>query len=112
MKLYSISNVGVVAGTFTPHVGGHNILEPSFYGKPFVYGPWIYKQPGFQQMNLEAKAGIQCKPEELAEELEKLLESQGLCDEYGKRGLEILEVSKGATKKIVDEVFKELKKNV
>ena len=112
MKLYSISTVGIVAGTFTPHVGGHNILEPSFYGKPFVYGPWIYKQPGFHQMNLEANAGIQCKPEELAGELEKLLESQELCDQYGRRGLDILEVSKGATKKIVDEVFKELGKDV
>ncbi|MCM8528732.1 MAG: hypothetical protein NE327_19560 [Lentisphaeraceae bacterium] len=112
MKLYSISTIGVVAGTFTPHVGGHNILEPSFYGKPFVYGPWIYKQPGFHQMNLEAKAGIQCKPEELAEELEKLLSDQSLCDEYGKRGKEILEVSKGATEKIVNEVFAELNKNV
>ena len=112
MKLYSISTVGVVAGTFTPHVGGHNILEPSFYGKPFVYGPWIYKQPGFHQMNLEAEAGIQCQPEELVGELEKLLTDQSLCDQYGKRGLEILDMSKGATKKIVDEVFRELNKNV
>lgn len=112
MKLYSISTVGVVAGTFTPHVGGHNILEPSFYGKPFVYGPWIYKQPGFHQMNLEARAGVQCKPEELADELEKLVSNVSLCKEYGERGLKVLEVSKGATKKIVDEVFKELKKDV
>lgn len=112
MKLYSISTVGVVAGTFTPHVGGHNILEPSFYGKPFVYGPWIYKQPGFHQMNLEARAGVQCKPEELAGELKKLIEDKSLCNEYGSRGLKILEMSKGAAKKIVDEVFKELQKNV
>lgn len=112
MKLYSISSVGIVAGTFTPHVGGHNILEPSFYGKPFVYGPWIYKQPGFHQMNLEVKAGVQCKPEELSSELEKLLADPGLCKQYGSRGLEILDVSKGATEKIVNEVFKELKKDV
>lgn len=112
MKLYSISTVGIVAGTFTPHVGGHNILEPSFYGKPFVYGPWIYKQPGFHQMNLEARAGVQCKAEELVQELEKLLSVQGLCDQYGQRGLKVLEMSKGATKKIVDEVFRELKKDV
>ena len=111
MKLYSISTVGVVAGTFTPHVGGHNILEPSFYGKPFVYGPWIYKQPGFHQMNLEAKAGIQCKPEELVKELKNLLSNKQLCDEYGQRGIEILKISKGATAKIIDEVFSELGKN-
>ncbi len=111
MKLYSISTVGVVCGTFTPHVGGHNILEPSFYGKPFVYGPWIYKQPGFHQMNLDFNAGVQCKADELVDELRKLLSSEKLCEEYGARGLKALEVSKGATVHILDEVFKEMKKN-
>ena len=39
MKLYAISDIAVVAGSFTPHVGGHNIFEPSFYGKPFCLWP-------------------------------------------------------------------------
>lgn len=108
MKLYALCDVAVVAGSFTPHIGGHNIFEPSFYGKPFVYGPWIYKQPGFHQMNLEFKAGVQCQPEELVGKLGKLLENKPLCEELGRRGFEALEVSKGATAKIVSEVLKEL----
>jgi 3-deoxy-D-manno-octulosonic-acid transferase len=108
MKLYSLSTVCVVAGSFTPHVGGHNILEPSFYAKPFIYGPWIYKQPGFHQMNLDFRAGIQCKAEELSGEILKLLNSPQLCSEYGERGFKALEVSKGATAKIINEVFREL----
>lgn len=108
MKLYAISEIAVVAGSFTPHIGGHNIFEPSFYGKPFVYGPWIYKQPGFHQMNLEFNAGVQCKPEELTSELRKLLHDKSLRDEYGQRGLKALEVSKGATNKIITEVLSEL----
>ena len=111
MNFYSFSTVGVVAGTFTPHVGGHNILEPSFYGKPFVYGPWIYKQPGFHQMNLDFEAGVQCVGEELVGELRKFLKSPELCEEYGKRGLQALSASKGATSRILDEVMKELSKN-
>ena len=108
MKLYAISDIAVVAGSFTPHIGGHNIFEPSFYGKPFVYGPWIYKQPGFHQMNLEFNAGVQCKPEELTSELRKLLNDKSLRDEYGQRGLKALEVSKGATDKIITEVLSEI----
>ena len=108
MKLYAISDIAVVAGSFTPHIGGHNIFEPSFYGKPFIYGPWVYKQPGFHQMNLEFNAGVQCKPEKLADELSRLLKDQSLRDAYGKRGLKALEVSKGATDKIITEVLSEL----
>ncbi|MCM8536336.1 MAG: hypothetical protein NE334_10395 [Lentisphaeraceae bacterium] len=109
MKLYAVSDIAVVAGSFTPHIGGHNIFEPSFYGKPFIYGPWIYKQPGFHQMNLEFEAGVQCSPEDLEMNLRKLLDNKKLCEDYGSRGLKALDVSKGATKKIVDEVFEELK---
>ncbi|NQZ58864.1 MAG: hypothetical protein HRT88_15540 [Lentisphaeraceae bacterium] len=108
MKLYSICTVGIVAGTFTPDIGGHNILEPSFYGKPFVYGPWIYKQPGFHQMNLDYKAGVQCKPEGLSAELHALLSSPKLCADYGQRGLGALELSRGATKHIIDDVMNDL----
>ena len=59
-------------------------------------------------MNLEFNAGVQCKPEELAEELSKLLKDQDLRMDYGKRGLKALEVSKGATDKIITEVLSEL----
>lgn len=104
MKFYTICDIAIVAGSFTPHVGGHNILEPSFYGKPFIYGPWIYKQPGFHQMNLEYQAGLQCQPEELASTLTDLLNSEEQQKELGENGLKLIEISKGATKRIVREI--------
>ncbi len=37
---YSIAFVSFVGGTFAP-VGGHNLLEPVFFGRPVLFGPNI-----------------------------------------------------------------------
>lgn len=42
-NFYQISNVAVVCGSFTP-VGGHNILEPLFFNKPLLFGPYMETQ--------------------------------------------------------------------
>ena len=111
MKLYNIGAIGIVCGTFTPHVGGHNILEPAFYEKPFVYGPWIYKQPGFQQLCLQSKVGIQCPPEELVSQLKSLLASPELQKQKGLEAAKIIESSRGATQHSVDEMLTLLKES-
>jgi SOS response regulatory protein OraA/RecX len=45
----------------------------------------------------------------LVNELAKLLKDEELRKQYGQRGLQALEISKGATEKIINEVLSELK---
>lgn len=59
MDAYAASDIAVVAGSFTEKVGGHNIFEPAHYAKAIVYGPYIYKQPGFHELIQERHAAIQ-----------------------------------------------------
>lgn len=40
LKIYSISHVAIVGGTFVP-IGGHNILEPASFGLPVIVGPYV-----------------------------------------------------------------------
>ncbi len=96
MKLYALADVGVVCGSFTPHVGGHNILEPSFYSKPFVCGPWLYKQPGFADLNAQFGAGIQCRAQELPSFLSKLIADPNFRHTLGNNGHKLIADSKGA----------------
>ena len=42
LYFYSKSNAALVGGSFVP-IGGHNILEPAYFGKPVLYGPHIGK---------------------------------------------------------------------
>ncbi len=39
---YALADVAFVGGTLVP-VGGHNVLEPAFFGKPVMFGPYIHK---------------------------------------------------------------------
>ena len=39
-SVYSISTISFVGGTLVP-IGGHNLLEPAFFGIPVVYGPHL-----------------------------------------------------------------------
>jgi len=42
LSFYKVADVCIVGGTFSP-IGGHNILEPAYFGKPVIYGPNIWK---------------------------------------------------------------------
>ena len=42
--LYAIASACYVGGTLEPAVGGHNLLEPAFAGKPVVAGPCVANQ--------------------------------------------------------------------
>lgn len=102
MKLYQIGTIGIVCGSFTGKVGGHNFLEPAFYDKAFVYGPWTFSQPGFYQLCQQANAGIQCPAEELSQVVQKLLQNPELQAEHGQRGKSIIDRSKGAVHHTVE----------
>ena len=41
-SLYRYAKVSFVGGTLVP-VGGHNLLEPAYFGKPVLYGPYTHK---------------------------------------------------------------------
>ncbi len=56
---YALSRLAIVAGSFQPHVGGHNILEPCVYGLPVFFGPHMYSQKELAARVLSAKAGMQ-----------------------------------------------------
>lgn len=108
MKAYQIGTIGIVCGSFTGKVGSHNFLEPSFYKKPFVFGPHTYSQPGFYQLCKQANAGLQCTMEELSEELDKLLRDPQKQLEIGESGYKIISAAKGAVHHTVEIIIKEL----
>jgi 3-deoxy-D-manno-octulosonic-acid transferase len=39
-NFYALSNAAFIGGSLVPW-GGHNLLEPAFYGKPFFFGPYM-----------------------------------------------------------------------
>lgn len=58
--IYSLADLVFVGGSLVP-VGGHNILEPAFFGKPIIVGPCMHNFREITQLFLSANALIQVK---------------------------------------------------
>lgn len=103
-KCYQLADVAIVAGSYTPKVGGHNILEPSWYGVPVVFGPQMFSQPDLLDLVMEYDAGKQVAMEDLSEELIRLFKDPAKRKKLGDGGLRLAGDVHGATAKTVEEV--------
>lgn len=97
--LFQVSNLAIVAGSFGSHIGGHNILEPSAYGIPVIFGPHMHEQSELLNFSIHYKAGCQTSLNELSDKIIQFIDSPALCKEYGENGLKLMQENKGAVDK-------------
>lgn len=99
--LFAVADVVFMGGTLARR-GGHNILEPAFFGKPVIIGPHM---ENFQAIADEFRAAGACveigDAGELAGAVERLLEAP---NEIGRRALACTEARRGATARAVAEM--------
>ena len=94
--LYHQATITCVAGSWTPKVGGHNILEPSFFGRPVIFGPYMHTQPELVEMVKASEAGIQVDEFDLKDAIENLIQNPYQAKAFGKRGFDLVRQSTGA----------------
>lgn len=72
---YCLGEVAFVGGTFVP-IGGHNLLEPAFCGKPVLFGPHTEKVKDLEEILSKAGYGFRVGSyEELKDTLLNLLKA-------------------------------------
>ena len=98
-SLYSQADLCAVGGSWTPKIGGHNILEPAFFGKPVIFGPYMHSQPDFLELVLSEKAGLQVPEASLSSALIHLLTYPNECKALGQAGLALIKKNQGALDK-------------
>lgn len=101
-KCYQLADIAIVAGSYTERIGGHNILEPSWYGVPVIFGPYMQTQPDLVDLAKEYGAGLQIPIENLEGELIRLFESPEQRKAIGEGGLRLAADVHGATEKTYD----------
>lgn len=100
-KCYQISDVAFVGGSLTSKVGGHNILEPAFYGVPVLFGPHMFGQPDFLDLVNAYEAGAQVEEEKLVDVLDRFLKDAALRQKIGQNGLKLVREGQGALQETI-----------
>lgn len=91
LYFYSFSDIAFVGGSLANY-GGHNILEPIFFLKPTLFGPYMTNFSDIKETILENKAGIQIKDQtELKEKLLELIDNGSLRKEISLRCARVFE---------------------
>jgi len=97
--IYEIADVAFVGGSLS-NIGGHNILEPVFFGKPVLFGPYIQN---FNEIAEEMKKnfiGFEVKDkEELINKIIELLSNKDLLVKINTYSKEFIERKRGAVYK-------------
>ena len=101
-RIYGIADIAFVGGSLAP-VGGHNLLEPAFFGIPVLFGPYTYNFSAMSELMIKHKAGKMVVDEsELFGVMRGLLSQKSKRDEIGKRAKEFVLQNQGALDRIME----------
>lgn len=98
-KCYQLATVAFVGGSYTEKVGGHNIIEPCWYGVPVLFGPYMHSQSELLSLVQAYQAGLQIPSEQLSSTLLSLLNDPAKRLELGFGGERLVKEMRGATDK-------------
>lgn len=73
-QLYRQATVALVCGSFTPGVGGHNIIEPCLAGAPVLFGPNMETQKELVHIVNQYQTGKQSSLDTISQDLLGILD--------------------------------------
>jgi 3-deoxy-D-manno-octulosonic-acid transferase len=104
MSIYSLGTLVFVGGSLVP-VGGHNPLEPLFFHKCVLFGPYMFNFLEISTRLLEDGGAIQVSgKEDLFSQLKRLLFDEVARKEAGEKGYRFLRKHQGATERMFEEI--------
>lgn len=105
-SIYKYANIAYIGGGFDN--GIHNILEPAVYGLPVLFGPNHIKFNEATELILCGGAFEIESMTALANTVESLAVNKELFKKSSEASINYILKSEGATKKIIDQVFKRI----
>ena len=110
MTVYSFSDIAVVGGSLVPGIGGHNLLEPAYFGKPVVYGGHLTTYLGMAELLEKEGGGIRAVGENgLAGALKSLLSNELFMKRTGANAKKVVEENRGAAERTAAAIEKLLR---
>jgi 3-deoxy-D-manno-octulosonic-acid transferase len=106
--IYSLADIAFVGGSLVPR-GGHNILEPAYFGKAIVVGPHTENFRDIVSYFTAEDAVLICEPEELADRWLALLREPAVRKQFGERARAVFLQRSGATDRTVHAIAERMK---
>lgn len=109
---YQVAELAFVGGSLAPF-GGHNILEPAYWGVPVVFGPHMenFAQIAEQFLAAGAAQRVACA-QELGRIWQQLLNDPGARARLGGNARELLERQRGATGRALEVIAARLEQPI
>ena len=103
-QVYQVAWAAFVGGSLVD-VGGHNIMEPAFYGKPILFGPHMQNFAEIADTFLGAGAAVQVRSgRDLEDTLIDLLANPARRTRLGEAARALVDANRGATRRTLDAI--------
>jgi 3-deoxy-D-manno-octulosonic-acid transferase len=100
-RVFSSAAVAFVGGSLVP-VGGHNILEPAYWAKPIIFGPYMDNFPMAKEF-LDQSAAVKVNDaREMITAVNDMLNNSEKAGRMGMKAKAIVENNAGSVKKAIE----------
>ena len=100
-QVYGLADVAFVGGSLAS-IGGHNVLEPAFFGMPVLFGPYTYNFAAMSQLLIKCGGGKMVADEsELLHAMVELLGKKNNREQMGERAKRFVEQNQGALERVI-----------
>lgn len=101
---YSLAEIVFIGGSLIKK-GGHNILEPAYFGKPIIFGPYMFNFKDIAELFLKKQAAVVVRDsDELAHSLKGLLNDSDKAIQLGGLAKGLIMAHQGATARNLQEI--------
>ncbi len=110
ISFYSIAHIVLLAGSFIKGVGGHNPVEPAYFAKPIIIGPytqnydWMIHDMLFSSSIIQLENKDESLQNELIMTIEKLIGDLSLCLTLGDKAKDFVRRHQGSSLKTFNKI--------
>jgi 3-deoxy-D-manno-octulosonic-acid transferase len=99
--LYEFADLAFIGGSLVPK-GGHNVLEPAYFGVPILVGPHTENFRDIIEIFRRADALRVVSPQSLKQDTLSLIENYDERERMGRNAKEVMQAQQGATQRTVE----------
>lgn len=98
---YQIADAVIMAGSFNPKIGGHNLLEPIEFHKLTLFGPYMHSQQQLWEDVLRYEAGTQIELHTLSAKLDQYFSDPTIEEKARENAERLLCAVKGSVERTI-----------